>query len=263
MSRKVLILGHRGMLGNAVHSYFNNHNNYITLTTEKRWGDPLFNEELLNTEADFIINCIGAIPQKKLPEEAYRKINIDLPTFLETIGKKVVHPTTDCEFSGTIPYPKKYSVIDERDAQDAYGKSKADISFLIENSFNNTKMIRVSIIGHELNSHVSFLDWFLHSENEVNGYTNHYWNGVTTLQWAKLCENLLENWDDLPVLNQFGTTDSLSKFEILSLVKKVYEKDVVITPKETEFASHKCLVSHAELPTIEEQLVELKKFYGK
>jgi dTDP-4-dehydrorhamnose reductase len=65
-------------------------------------------------------------------------------------------------------------------------------------------MIRVSIIGHELSSNYSLLDWFLNSDGTVNGYDDHYWNGVTTLAWAKICSSIMNNWDTVPTLNQYA-----------------------------------------------------------
>lgn len=139
---KILILGHNGMLGNAVSQYFSSQNDYEVETTNTRWNKDDFIEYLSNSDADVIINCIGAIPQKKLSAEAYTSINVELPIHLETLGKKIIHPTTDCEFSGTIPETEKYSKTSARDAEDDYGMSKAQISRRIEEDFSNTKMIR-------------------------------------------------------------------------------------------------------------------------
>lgn len=260
---KILVLGHKGMLGNAVRSYLTKTNKYDVLITDKRYGDPDFETGLKAINPDVIINCIGAIPQRKPAVEEYKRINIDLPIFLESLRKKVVHPTTDCEFSGSIPVDKRYSKTDNRDAADDYGKSKATISRMIEDSFRNTKMIRTSIIGHELASHVSLLDWFLNSEGKVSGYTNHYWNGITTLEWAKLCESLIDDWDNYPVLNQYGTSKNKTKFELLQDFSRVYGKDLTIAPYETDVTVNKCLESDKELPALVEQLAELKTFYGK
>ncbi|MES3006071.1 MAG: sugar nucleotide-binding protein, partial [Patescibacteria group bacterium] len=212
--KKVLILGHKGMLGNALCRYFGAKNDYEILAATNRWGDDDFEEELRGTDADFIINCIGLIPQRKPTDAEYKLINTDLPIFLDTLGKKVIHPTTDCEFAGTIAPEAKYEKTHPRDVEDAYGRSKADAAQFLEDSGQNTKMIRTSIVGHEVNSSLSLLDWFLNSEGEVKGYTNHYWNGITTLQWAKLAEELMHNWDAYPTLNQYGTDENKSKYEV-------------------------------------------------
>lgn len=259
---KIVILGHKGMLGNAVHKYFSLQNKHETVTTEERWGNVGFENFLKNTDASVIINCIGAIPQKKPTDETYTNINVKLPIFLESLGKKIIHPTTDCEFSGELEPQKGYTESHIRDAADTYGKSKATISELIEKTFKNTKMIRVSIIGHELNSNHSLLDWFLNSQGTVNGYNDHYWNGITTLEWAKLCSAIITDWEAYPVLNQYATDRNLTKYELLEMIKRVYKKDIVVTPIITGKAVNKCLTSKTT-SSLEDQLHELRKFYDK
>lgn len=261
--KTVLVLGHKGMLGNAVHRYLSETGKYNAMSTDGRFGDASFTKTVKATGAEFIINCIGIIPQKKPTADDYRKINIELPIFLEALGKKVVHPSTDCEFAGSIPLYAKYNKDHERDAEDEYGKSKADISKLIETSFKNTKIIRTSIIGHELSTHVALLDWFLQAEGSVKGYTNHYWNGITTLQWAKLCEEMIDNWDSYPTLNQYGTDKVASKYELLKMFQKVYGKGIAIDPFEPSHMVNKCLESDKQLPDLVAQLTELKSFYKK
>lgn len=251
------------MLGNAVYKFFSARNKYTLLTTEKRWGNEAFNKELSGTDAEIIINCIGIIPQKKPAAELYMSINIELPVFLESFGKKVIHPSTDCEFSGNIPATRKYTKKDVRDAIDDYGKSKAEISKRIENGFKNTKIIRTSIVGHEEQARLSLLDWFLNSTDGVNGYTNHYWNGITTLEWAKQCENLINNWDNLPVLNQYGTEEIRSKYNLLNDIKNIYNKNIDIFPFEALAPINKCLESDKEITPIIKQLKELRDFYKK
>lgn len=259
----VLILGHKGMLGNAVLQYLESTKKFKINSVSVRYGEEGFEQAVKDCNPDFIVNCIGIIPQKKPTVDDYRRINIELPTFLETLGVRTVHPSTDCEFSGTIPPTKKYSKEDARDAEDEYGKSKADISKKIEEGFKNTKIIRTSIIGHETATSVALLDWFLNASGNVNGFTNHYWNGVTTLQWAKLCEELLEDWESFPILNQYGTEKVESKYDLLCAVKEVYGKNVTIDPFKAPQTVNKCLESDKPLPTITEQLVDLKDFYRK
>lgn len=263
MSRKVLVLGHKGMLGNAVSSYLKSLPGYDVVTLSARWGEESFASEIQNVQADYIVNCIGAIPQRKRGEAEYLNLNYHLPVFLDSLGVKIVHPTTDCEFSGNLPPDKKYTKDDKRDATDLYGVSKIKASLFIESEGKNTKIIRTSIIGHELSSNVSLLDWFLSSEGEVSGYTDHYWNGVTTLFWAQSCQKIIECWDEAPVITQLGLDTSVTKYELLELIKKVYNKDIVVTKKSTGLLANKALLSDDPVLDIESQLRELKSFYKK
>ena len=259
--KKILVLGDKGMLGNAVVKYLSENKNYIIYTLKNRWSlENLknFREEILEISPEFIVNCIGKIPQKVDKDFSYEDLNVDLPIFLESLNIKIIHPSTDCEFVGVESKDFLYTKDSTRDAQDSYGQSKAKISEIIEKEFKNTKIIRVSIIGHELDTKLSLLDWFLNSENEVNGYDNHYWNGITTLEWVKLCEALLNDWDDFPILNQYGTEDIKSKYELLNIIKKVYTKDIILNKFNTIKSVNKCLKSDKVLKGIEEQLLELR-----
>lgn len=257
---KILVLGHKGMLGRTVLKYFAQQPQYETFTTKTRWGEDGFGEKIFTIAPDFIINCIGKIPQKKPTEGEYEFLNIKLPRFLETLGIKVIHPSTDCEFKGDIAPTEAYTKESIRDADDEYGLSKATISKEIQDTYINTKIIRVSIIGHEENTSVSLLDWFLSQKGSVRGYTNHYWNGITTLEWAKQCKTIMESWNDHPTLNQLGTDTHYSKYQILEIAKSVYQKDIDIIPFETDISVNKCMISDKELSELPLQLKELRAF---
>lgn len=260
---KILVLGHKGMLGRAVNQYFSQLAGYEVVNLKTRWGETTFESEIIQIGPDFIINCIGKIPQKNPIEAEYIHLNVALPRFLETLGIPVIHPSTDCEFKGNLAPGLAYSKSSIRDADDVYGLSKAAISKEIEETFNNTKIIRTSIIGHEEATALALLDWFLNQTESVRGYTNHFWNGITTLEWSKQSQNLIENWTTYPVLNQIGTTTHYSKFEIISLAKEIYKKDIEIIPFETDIAVNKCLKPDFYLPELKEQITELKEFFGK
>ena len=88
----ILVLGHKGMLGHMVCRVFNQNSNYNILTISERF--PNWNENLFNN-VDFVINCIGAIPQKTDNFD----INWEIPIWLNENTKcKIIHPATDCEF---------------------------------------------------------------------------------------------------------------------------------------------------------------------
>ncbi len=259
---RVLVLGNTGMLGNAVYSYLETQKDVEVFTITARYPDALFFEQIESIKADYIINCIGAIPQHSPSPEAYRLLNEELPQALDRLGIPVIHPSTDCEFSGTLPLGTQYSKDHVRDAVDAYGASKARASAWIERTAKNTKIIRTSIIGHELSTNNSLLDWFLAQTGTARGYTNHYWNGITTLEWAKQCLCLIRNWTTAPLITQLAT-EPVNKYQLLCLIQKVYEKDILINTYETESGTNKCLISDILLPSLTQQLTELRLFYGK
>ena len=264
MIMKILVLGHNGMLGNVVYKYFKQQGHEIETIGDLRWDDSEFKKTIFNSEAEYIINCVGAIHQKNYDDDYYHFLNVRLPMFLEYTGKKVLHPSTDCVFHGTIQPPQRYEKDAERDADDPYGASKAKIDKMIVDRFKNTKIIRTSIVGHEIKGFHSLLDWFLGTPDNqaLNGYSNYFWNGITTLQWCKVAEEILLKWKKAPVLTQVGS-EGMHKCLLLKTMGKVYGKSNQINEFEMETPLNKMLLSDYELPTIEQQLIELKEFYGK
>ena len=235
---RVLVLGHKGMLGHMVVSYLSEQGVEVT-TTHHRYLTPDFADTVTGYTGDYIINCIGAIPQRTKDFS----INETLPQWLDTLANtRIIHPGTDCEIDS-----------------DEYGVSKkAARDFLILKG-TRTKILKTSIIGPELDSKASLLEWFLNSEGTVSGYSRAMWSGITTLEWAKQCYTLMTNWDEAQVENIIEST-CLSKFDLLSLIKEVFNKDIEIVPN-SSVEVNKCLVGGIETKSIKEQLIELKKYY--
>ena len=104
------------------------------------------------------------------------------------------------------------------------------------------------------------LEWFLSQEGEVFGYTKAIWNGNTTLEWAKQCLELMNNWDSTKYLNEtIIYTEPISKYELLSIMKHVFNKEITITPK--DLGKDKCLEGIIHTGNILDQLIELKGYY--
>ena len=228
----ILILGHKGMLGHMVYNTLSKIRDLNISTTQQRF--PNFTKSTFDKQ-DFVINCIGAIPQRT----NNFKVNYELPTWLvENVSCKIIHPGTDCE-------------MDNND----YGLSKKKASDFILNKGQNTKILKSSIIGPELNSNSSLLEWFLSQEKEVFGYTKAIWNGVTTYEWSKQCLELINNWDAYKSLTTLSS-DPISKYELLNIIKNVYNKDINIIPK--ELGKDKTLIGDIKTGNIKKQIIELK-----
>ena len=90
---KVLVLGHSGMLGDAVFGYLMGEVDSLELLQEEyRWPSESFKSEVKKFDGDYIINCIGAIPQRTDNFE----INYELPIWLdENVSCSVIHQDTD------------------------------------------------------------------------------------------------------------------------------------------------------------------------
>jgi dTDP-4-dehydrorhamnose reductase len=242
MEINVLILGNQGMLGHMLSLYFETQKNIKIIKIKSRWPEESFFNEIKNFKGQFIINCIGAIPQKTKNFH----INYELPIWLsENSNCAIIHPGTDCEMD-----------------MDDYGLSKKKASDYIKNISINTKILKSSIIGPEINNSASLLEWFLNNNNKyVNGYTDAMWNGVTTLEWAKQCYKLIENWNDYKK-ETIIQSNCISKYELLITIKNIFEKQIEILPI-SGLGKNKCLNGEIFTKDISQQIIELKKFYYK
>lgn len=195
MKRKVLVLGHRGMLGSMAVSYFSVRGDDV-VTLEGRFSvaqRDSFLEGLRGLNADVVVNAIGAIKQKVNDAPDLLMANAVLPLLVRAAMPPealLVHPSTDCVFQGTHG---RYCVTDPPDATDWYGLSKALGETV--GAHPGTLVVRTSVIGPESHGVPSgLLGWFLaHGDGEtLPGYENHFWNGLTTLEWCRFVSEQLD-----------------------------------------------------------------------
>lgn len=263
--KKILILGHRGMLGRAVYHHFSKNSNFEILTVPEgvRWPSQEFKDVL--DGADWIINGIGAIPQRTPSKADLFSVNTELPIYLLSLGKKVIHAATDCEYSGKIELGEYYEITDYEDAYDDYGISKKLVTILAKNSYiPSFNIIRTSIIGLEESTSFSLLNWAVfqfHKQENIKGFSNHYWNGITTLEWAKVAEEIIKLDLEHAVFVQ-PTIETLSKYELLNLIKEVFTpgSTSIIEKVESDKFQNKSLKPNAQVNPIKVQLEELKEW---
>ena len=230
---KVLILGSKGMLGHMVHKYLKSLDVEVE-TYKGRW--PENKSQISEFRGDYIINCIGAIPQRRNIFD----INYELPIWLDSnTSCKIIHPGTDC------------------DDDDDYGNSKKKATNFILTQGKNTKIIKTSILGPELQGGASLLEWFLSQEKEVNGYTKAIWNGNTTLEWAKHCYEIMLEWKKFETETVLQG-ETISKYDLLKTISEVYQKNIKINP--IEKGVDRRLLGDIKTSSIKTQLIELKQF---
>jgi dTDP-4-dehydrorhamnose reductase len=188
---------------------------------------------LTELKPGYIINCVGVIKQRSEAKLMIPSLTINalLPHRLALLaaewGGRVIHFSTDCVFSGSRG---AYTEEDESDAQDLYGKSK----FLGEVQGENALTLRTSMIGRELVGHRSLLDWFLAQEGKtIQGFKRTIYSGVTTLELVEVVTLILRNFPTLNGLYQVAS-DPISKFDLLLLLRKAYNIDIMIQPNESE-----------------------------
>ena len=175
-----------------------------------------------------VINCIGLIKQIAHADDplVVLPINAMLPHRLTHIcalaGAKLIHFSTDCVFSGNRG---DYLETDPGDATDLYGQSK----FIGEVSASHAVTLRTSFIGHELETSRELIEWFLAQEGRIRGFTRAIYSGLPTVILARLVRDIVLPRVDLVGLYHIAS-EPISKFDLLTLVAKVYGKTIAIEP---------------------------------
>ena len=245
---KVLILGATGMLGNAVLRVLSEERTLdVRGTIRADSSRRLFSAELANqlisgvdvedadslvsvlckVEPDVVINCVGVVKQLAQADDPLQALPINalLPHRLAklcSLGRaRLVQISTDCVFDGA---KGGYLESDKSDATDLYGKSK----FLGEVDYPNAVTLRTSIIGHELGNPHSLVDWFLAQHGTCRGFSNAIFSGLPTVELARVIRDFVLPAPSLRGLYHVAAAP-INKFELLTLVKEVYQKEIEIT----------------------------------
>jgi dTDP-4-dehydrorhamnose reductase len=268
---RVLILGHKGMWGKEVLDVLRSRNVEVGIIEQTITHQFLFDNYHGMLGYDFIVNCIGKIPQTSKDFS----INYQLPIWLEELsgrGCKIIEAGTDCTFSGNIGEDEFYKLYSGFDAESTYGISKIRMEkFVRMCDPTRHKIIKTSIIGHDAKNS-SLLSWFLSHKDgdEVSGYLNHYWNGITTLEWAELCYQLIINWaadkdycqiPDFKHYIQVGTYP-LSKYDMLGIFNRLYKRYIKVNPITAHPPCNRCLYPYWHMGTLEDQIKKLIKKYA-
>ena len=176
----------------------------------------VLNRTLEKAKPEAVINCVGIIKQlnKATEDTRIRRVNAEFPHQLakqcEKLGTRLIHFSTDCVFSGL---KGNYLEEDPADATDIYGKTK----HLGEVTDRHCVTIRSSVIGHEVDSNLSLLSWFLSQHGTtIKGYTNAIYSGFTTIEMAKIVERILTQHQSLFGLWQVAS-EPISKYDLLKL----------------------------------------------
>jgi dTDP-4-dehydrorhamnose reductase len=68
----------------------------------------------------------------------------------------------------------------------------------------------------------------------VTGYINHFWNGVTTLSFAKVAAGIVLNNSFVPGVHHLVPSSIVTKYELLKLIAKSENRqDLSILPHKT------------------------------
>ena len=254
---KVFIFGANGMLGRYLNAYLSSYFEVVPITRNEvnlNSDFSLITEKYVFNSSDVIINAAGIIKQRKYSPEELIRVNSLFPHFLSTLGCNVIHITTDCVFSGKDGSYDEYS---PHDCLDDYGKSKS------LGECEDLTVIRTSIIGEELLNKKSLIEWVKSNQNTtINGYLNHFWNGVTCLELSKHILNTIQNNSYWEGIRHYFSPDTVNKYQLVSYINEIYELNNQVIPVMSEHCD-RSLSTKYESPvslSIKEQILELKQF---
>jgi len=248
-SKKLLILGVSGMLGNTIFRFFDNSDDFDVFGSVRiqrtdirvKRAKIISGVEVDNLDGliqlfstiypDIVVNCIGVVKQLPQSEDPLYMLSVNslfphrLAKLCNIVGARLIHFSTDCVFSGK---KGRYTELDQADACDLYGKSK----LLGEVDYKHAITLRTSIIGHELSSSYGLLGWFLAQKEQVKGFEKAFFSGFPALEIAYIIRDYVITNPDIQGLYHLSA-DPISKYELLKLIAEIYGKKIEIIPDST------------------------------
>jgi dTDP-4-dehydrorhamnose reductase len=257
------------MLGHAVCKVFRQRGASTVPLTRSEFNiarDPMITLTTL-LDVDSVVNCAGVIKPRisSVPIEEVLQVNGIFPLNLARVcavrGVPLVHVTTDCVFSGRRG---SYTEDDLFDADDVYGLSKA------AGDAAQCMVLRTSIIGEELAEQRSLLEWARSQRGkEINGFTNHRWNGLTTVTLANVIWRILNEARYRTAIVHLFSPHPLTKAELVQTISDTYGLELRVRPApaaeacDRTLASTRSLSVDLQIPNIDEQLRSMREFFRK
>ena len=212
--------------------------------------------------ADALFQDIGCVvyaaADKSGDSAAAWRINAEFPRRLgEACGRlavPLIHISTDGVFDGRRG---TYTEDDPPDAADPYGRQKAD------GEPPQALVLRTSVIGPECRGFSSLLCWFLGQEARCPGFTNHLWNGVSSLELGRIVARLADGGLVSPGVRHVFA-DDVSKYELLVMLGRAFATDIEVEPSaETTPCDRRLRTRHPgfladlAIPPLERQIAAL------
>ncbi len=234
---KILILGSTGILGKTFRLFLTKKKIKNTTIVRIKNTKYYYLKDFTNfnklkkiiTEINptHIVNCLGVTKFNNSFhfKKQTKLINTNLPKTLSNYCNKkkiyFIHISTDCVFSGKKGY---YSEKSSKDSKDLYGLSKSKGE--VKNNYSST--IRTSFIGPETKTQKSLLNWFLSQKVYVNGFSNAFFSGLTSLEISSIIYKyfIKEKMFYNKIINIGG--NRISKYSLLKIIAKIFKKKIYI-----------------------------------
>jgi dTDP-4-dehydrorhamnose reductase len=245
---RVLILGVAGMLGHKLYQRLQSDFD-VWGTVRRPWsyyesldlfrrdrivelvdaGDlATVHQALEDAAAGVVVNCIGIVKQLPEARDPVKSITVNslfphqLALRCSQQGARLIQISTDCVFSGRRGM---YREDDLPDPEDLYGRTK-----LLGEVDAPHLTLRTSIIGREIQGSAGLVEWFLAQRSGlVQGFQRAIYSGLTTIELTEVIRDLVEFHRSLRGLYHVSS-EPISKYDLLQLLKMSYRADVEIQP---------------------------------
>jgi dTDP-4-dehydrorhamnose reductase len=257
--KHAVVLGANGMLGQHVGKYLRQVGWSVTQVSKRFTIQTAsdYVETIRSLEASWLINCAGAT------DEGCDDINLFeanslLPQVIALYATKqtrIIHASSDAVFADQQE-GRLFSEL--TDSKSRYGLSKrlSELGVLAAGG----AVIRCSIVGLDEIKGRGLMSWVLRQEGTVKGFVNQAWNGITALEWAKVCIKIMEE-DLRGQLVQPAICLPVSKAELLRAIVKTWQKNVQIEDSLSPCRISRTLIPNLVCPSIDIQLAQLRDFY--
>jgi dTDP-4-dehydrorhamnose reductase len=268
---KITVLGATGMAGHMIVQYLRDMgHNVVPVTRQQIDVENInsVNKYFANHDCgDFLINCIGLLVADSCnrPDRAVM-INSWFPRYIEYVLKesytRIIHLSTDCVFNGDRGFYTEQDTA-HHSGTDSYSRSK------LHGELNNSKDItfRMSIIGPELHeSGTGLFNWVVNnSSNTIQGWSNAWWNGMTTLQLAKCIEKYIDNPVETGIYHLTCPSVSINKYELLKKINEIFQLEKTIEENSGTKYINKILLDTRKtlnifIPDYNTQLSDLREY---
>ncbi|MBD2317400.1 dTDP-4-dehydrorhamnose reductase family protein [Phormidium tenue] len=230
----VVYVSHRGgsvlLKKNPQSTLLNNRERLINYVSTENFETIVKALELASPS--IVINCIGIIKQLPTAKDPIPSITVNalfphqLAQLCQKHDAKLIQISTDCVFSGN---KGNYTEQDNPDPTDLYGRTKLLGEVIAPNCLN----IRTSIIGRELNSQNSLVEWFLSQKGKtVKGFDRAIYTGFTTQALAQIIEKIILEHPNLLGLWHISS-DPITKYQLLSMMNQAFNLGITIEKDES------------------------------
>ena len=239
MSKRILITGASGQLGNSVLNQL--FGKYELLATDINKSDTLnipfvilditdleqIKSTFTNFKPDVIINLASFTDVDGCelnPEKAYLLNTKSVEMLSDNFNGQFIQISSDYVFDG---YNGPYSEDDDTNPLSVYGKTKLESEKVLQDSRIDWCLLRTNVLFDYYNStEASFVKWVIDSlkSNKSINVVDDQWNNPTwTQSLAEIIELVINK--NVKGLYNYGGADYLNRFEFAQIIADIFNLD--------------------------------------